>query len=160
MTVCLLLACLSVVQAATERSLATGFDGVVRSMMPEWVFQPIERSRPVANENEEEFRWRKPHSEPGPGLIVIVDTYDTSELAERALQQALVILPIGGREIQGVGDHAVHVVMLGRTEPPPWMGGVFARVGSRLLIVHGDKDGADVRVLTAALAAELRKTHR
>jgi hypothetical protein len=141
-------------QSATEGSLAARFDAVVRSVMPEWVLQPVNTLYHHAP-NEEYFVWRR-SSEVGPGLNVTVRTYDTPELAERALQQALMGLSIGGREIQGVGDHAVHVVMLGRTEPPPWMGHVYARVGSRLLIVGGDKDGADVRALAAALATELR----
>ena len=71
MTVCLFLACLSVVQGPTERSLATRFDGVVRSLMPEWVFQPIDHFG--FTPNEEDFRWRKPHSELGLGLSVKVE---------------------------------------------------------------------------------------
>ena len=155
-----IITCVSLGQVATQASLATRFDAVVRSMMPEWVADadPWGTRHPHPS-NEERFRWHK-SAEQGPGLTVEVLTYESADEAEWHLRQTLSRLSISGGEIQGVGDHAVHVVMAERSAPPPWMGTVYARIDTRLMEVSGDKDGADVRALAAALAKELRKTNR
>ena len=149
--------CLTVGQAVTERSPSTRFDAVVRSMMPEWVLQaagPLHRSDP----SEEFFRWRRRPSQSGPGLLVIVRTYDAPDVAERALQQIPRGLSTGAVETPGIGDHAYLARVAGTDWP--WSGTVYARIDAQLMTVSGDKGGADIRALAGALAAELRKTNR
>lgn len=156
MRVACIVACLAAAQVpAADDSLATRLDAVVRSMMPAWVLEP---PAPLSQSGAT-FQWRTRPCELGCGLVVVIRTYDTGEEAERALQNSIRLLPVGSRELRGVGDHAYHAVYNPR-DAPPWMGTVYARVDTRLLTVSGAKDGADVRSLAGALAVELRKAKR
>lgn len=79
------IACFAAAQVSrASASLTTHLDAVVRSMMPDWVREPMGPLDPP-DPRTQVFRWRKHSPEPGGDLLVRVQTYDTPEDAEREL---------------------------------------------------------------------------